>query len=168
VTHDQVEALTLSDRIAVMNLGELKQVGTPEQIYKRPVNLFVARFVGSPRINTIEGRLVSAGGRRVFAAEGIEVDVAEDFNPESVDLIGAVRPEDIEVSRKKLSGWLEMRAYSILPAGSETIINIRKDRLTISVKVNGFADIDMDEPVWIRFDSAKMNFYDPHTENLVG
>jgi multiple sugar transport system ATP-binding protein len=168
VTHDQVEALTLSDRIAVMNLGELMQVGTPEEIYKRPADLFVARFVGSPRINTIEGRLVSAGSRRVFAADGIEIEVPKDLSPESTDLIGAVRPEDIEVSRTKRPGWLEMRAYSILPAGSETIINIRKEHLTISVKVNGFADIAMDDPVWIRFDSAKMNFYNPETENLVG
>jgi len=60
-----------------------------------------------------------------------------------------------------------MKAYSILPAGSETIINIHKEQLTISVKVNGFADIGMDDPVWIRFDSTKINFYNPETENLI-
>jgi ABC-type sugar transport system ATPase subunit len=75
VTHDQVEALTLSDRIAVMHLGELRQVGTPEQIYKRPVDLFVARFVGSPRVNTIRGRLTSKDGVPVFSADGIEIAV---------------------------------------------------------------------------------------------
>jgi multiple sugar transport system ATP-binding protein len=167
VTHDQVEALTLSDRIAVMNLGELKQVGTPVQIYKRPVDLFVARFVGSPRINTINGRLTTVDGGRVFAADSLEIEVPSDFNPDSAELIGAVRPEDIEVSRKKLPGWLEMRAYSILPAGSETIIQVRREQLTVSVKVNGFADISMDDPVWIHFESGRMNFYDPRTNNLI-
>jgi multiple sugar transport system ATP-binding protein len=168
VTHDQVEALTLSDRIAVMHLGELRQVGTPEQIYKRPVDLFVARFVGSPRVNTIRGRLTSKDGVPVFSADGIEIAVPMDLDTDAKELIGAVRPEDIEVSRTKVSEWLEMQSYSILPAGSETIINVRKGLLTLSVKVSGFADIHVDEPVWINIQAKNLNFYDPRTERLIG
>jgi multiple sugar transport system ATP-binding protein len=79
-----------------------------------------------------------------------------------------VRPEDIEVSRTKVSEWLEMQSYSILPAGSETIINVRKGLLTLSVKVSGFADIHVDEPVWINIQAKNLNFYDPRTERLIG
>ncbi|MBU8912425.1 MAG: ABC transporter ATP-binding protein, partial [Spirochaetales bacterium] len=168
VTHDQVEALTLSDQIAVMDLGELKQVGTPEEIYKKPVDLFVARFVGSPRINTMTGQLVSTGGKRVFTADGLQVEVPQELDANSAELIGAVRPEDIKISRTKAPGSLEMQVYSILPAGSETIIDVRKGSLNIAVKVNGFADYRMDEPVWIRVDTEYMNFYDPETEVLIG
>ena len=168
VTHDQVEALTLSDQIAVMDLGELKQVGTPEEIYKKPVDLFVARFVGSPRINTMTGTLVSTGGKRVATADGLEVEVQKELDTNSDELIGAVRPEDIKISRTKAPGSLEMQVYSILPAGSEMIIDVRKGSLNIAVKVNGFADYRMDEPVWIRVDTENMNFYDPETEKLIG
>lgn len=167
VTHDQVEALTLSDRIAVMSQGELRQVGTPEQIYKRPVDLFVARFVGSPRVNTILGRLVSERGRRMFSVDDMLIEVPARISAGSEELIGAIRPEDIEVSRNKVEGWVEMRTYSILPAGSETIINVRKGGLSFSVKAGGFARISMDEPVWIRFNGENMNFYDPTTEKLI-
>jgi multiple sugar transport system ATP-binding protein len=168
VTHDQVEALTLSDRIAVMHLGELRQVGTPEQIYKRPVDLFVARFVGSPRVNTIRGRVQNLSGRRVLAADGIEVPLPGGLATDAEELIAAVRPEDIEVSRSKVQGWPEMQAYSVLPAGSETIINMRRGSLTVSVKVSGFSDVRVDEPVWIRLHAKDLNFYDPGTEKLIG
>jgi multiple sugar transport system ATP-binding protein len=150
-----------------MHQGELRQVGTPEQIYKQPVDLFVARFVGSPRINTIDGKLVSASGRKTFAADGIEIDVPEEMGADGAEVIGTVRPEDIQVSQTRVQGWVEMRTYSILPAGSETIINVRRGQLTLSVKVGGFAHIEMDDPVWIRFDAGDMNFYDPGTEKRI-
>ena len=75
VTHDQVEAMTLADRIAVMRAGVIQQIGTPDEIYKRPVNLFVAGFLGSPTMNTLSGRLVQRDGRVFFEGPAAQVDL---------------------------------------------------------------------------------------------
>ncbi|MEE9308184.1 MAG: ABC transporter ATP-binding protein [Spirochaetia bacterium] len=167
VTHDQVEALTLSDRIAVMDRGELRQVGTPEEIYKKPEDLFVARFVGSPRINTLEGRLISVNGRTHFQSGQLEVILDRPPRQGSGKVIATVRPEDISISKEKKDGWPRLCVYSVLPAGSETIIAVQRDDLSLTVKVNGFTDIRMDDNVWIDLSAESINFYNPETEALL-
>ena len=167
VTHDQVEALTLSDRIAVMDRGELRQVGTPEEIYKKPGDLFVARFVGSPRINTLEGRLISVNGRTHFQSGQLEVILDRPPRQGSGKVIATVRPEDISISKEKKDGWPRLCVYSVLPAGSETIIAVQRDDLSLTVKVNGFTDIRMDDNVWIDLSAESINFYNPETEALL-
>jgi ABC-type sugar transport system ATPase subunit len=167
VTHDQVEALTLSDRIAVMDRGELRQVGTPEEIYKKPGDLFVARFVGSPRINTLEGRLISVNGRTHFQSGQLEVILDRPPRRGSGKVIATVRPEDISISKEKKDGWPRLCVYSVLPAGSETIIAVQRDDLSLTVKVNGFTDIRMDDNVWIDLSAESINFYNPETEALL-
>ena len=167
VTHDQVEALTLSDLIAVMDSGVIRQIGTPEEIYKRPGDLFVARFVGSPRINTITGRILSKDGGTLFAAGQLSIPIRPDRSFPREEIVAAVRPEDIEVSPKFAEGWLECRAYSILPVGSETIITVQSSDLSLSVKVNGFSEIQMDDPVWVRLNESAVNYYDGKREQRI-
>ncbi|NOY08410.1 MAG: ABC transporter ATP-binding protein [Spirochaetes bacterium] len=172
VTHDQVEALTLSDRIAVMEKGILKQVGTPEEIYKKPADLFVARFVGSPRINSIEGKLVSESGNYFFKKGDIKRKINKKVESIILDLkvnslIATIRPEDIDVSQREREGWTKADVYSVLPAGSETILSVKKDEIDLSVKVNGFTDIRMNDTVWIYIDPFKMNYYDPRSGKLI-
>jgi len=167
VTHDQVEALTLSDKIAVMMDGELRQFGSPREIYHYPADLFVARFVGSPRINTIPGALARQEGKLLFRSAFFEKALQRTFDFEGRDVIATIRPEDIAFSTTPQSGWLEMQVYSVLPAGSETIITVRKDDLPLTIKAPGFADVEMNDHIWIDFDIARMNFYHPQTENLI-
>jgi multiple sugar transport system ATP-binding protein len=167
VTHDQVEALTLSDLIAVMDTGVVRQIGTPEEIYKRPEDLFVARFVGSPRINTIKGRMARREGKILFSAGQLSIPVQPDRSFPEGQIVATVRPEDIEVSGKAMRNWLECRAYSILPVGSETIINVQSNDLSLSVKVNGFSNIRMDDPVWVRLNESAVNFYDGQSEQRI-
>src|SRR5690606_25649484 len=101
VTHDQVEAMTLADRIVVLNGGRIEQVGAPMELYERPRNLFVAEFIGSPRMNLIPGELVGASehGARVRTGAGdvleIAVDAAAAKAGEAVTL--GVRPEHLTV-----------------------------------------------------------------------
>ena len=105
VTHDQVEAMSLADRIAVMDEGVLQQVGTPMDVYRHPKNLFVAQFIGSPVMNVLPGRLLADGGRMklflVDAAEGF--DFAGPVPPQSIGteegLMIGVRPEAVQVAR---------------------------------------------------------------------
>lgn len=100
VTHDQVEALTLGDRIAVMDRGVLQQVGTPEEVYDRPRNRFVAGFLGSPPMNFVAGRLDAEGGQTYFVGAGLKLALPrkEDSAPRDVEL--GVRPEDVLVGRR--------------------------------------------------------------------
>ena len=78
-----------------------------------------------------------------------------------------LRPEDIEVSGKAVQGWVECKAYSILPVGSETIINVQSSDFSLSVKVNGFSDIQMDDPVWVHLNESAVNFYNGQNEKRI-
>jgi len=82
-------------------------------------------------------------------------------------VIAAVRPKDISISKEKKDGWPKLSVYSVLPAGSETIIAVHSDDLSLTVKVNGFTDIGMDDNVWIDFSAESINFYNPETEALL-
>ena len=167
VTHDQVEALTLSDKIVVMDQGLLKQLGTPEEIYKKPADLFVARFVGSPRINVIEGRITTKDGKQYFHSGSLKSPVASPLDLQGDQVLATIRPEDVGISAGKKQGWLETKVYSLLPAGSETIITVQSGSLNLSVKINGFTAIKMDDLLWLYLDPEKMNYYDIKTERLI-
>ncbi len=167
VTHDQVEALTLSDKIAVIHQGVLRQLGSPEEIYTTPADLFVAKFVGSPRINVIHGRITSEQGHNYFVSGELKHEIAHKLSFQGNELIGTIRPEDIEISKEARQGWLKTTAYSVLPAGSETIVTVKNADLLLSVKMNGFTDIRIEDVIRIYFNPLKMNYYDPDTEKLI-
>ncbi|MBA2115868.1 ABC transporter ATP-binding protein [Bremerella alba] len=100
VTHDQVEAMTLGDRIAVMDQGVLQQVGSPSEVYHKPLNRFVASFLGTPGMNLLEGELVGENGQFEFRASGVQLKVGPNQCPEikpssSRKIVLGVRPEDI-------------------------------------------------------------------------
>ncbi len=167
VTHDQNEALTLSDRIAVMNKGEIRQIGTPEEIYKTPADLFVARFVGSPRINLLEGELSSESGSTVFIFNNNRIPLKNQKKNQGKKVIASIRPEDVEIDNKAAEGWIQCKVYSVLPAGSETIIYITCNDNSITLKMNGFSPLKEDDTIWIRLNPEKMNFYDSETEKIL-
>jgi multiple sugar transport system ATP-binding protein len=101
VTHDQVEAMTLADRIVVLNAGRIEQVGTPMELYEHPDNLFVAGFIGSPRMNFIPGRLISASAQgatvQLGSGEVIDVDVDASTGRSGDEVTLGARPEHLRV-----------------------------------------------------------------------
>ena len=119
VTHDQLEAMTMADRVAVMNEGRLQQVGTPMEVYESPANVFVARFIGSPPMNTIEGNLVDRGGAAELAVPGGEVPLAP---PQAAlaagsgtrQLVAGLRPEELTISPE---GTLGVTVTLVEPLG---------------------------------------------------
>jgi len=164
VTHDQVEALTMSSRIAVMKEGVLQQLDTPECVYHYPANLFVADFIGNPKVNLLEGS-VNRGG------------VSVDFGPFSIPInapkaggrvVVAVRPEDIAVSTVPTAGAVEFAAYSVLPAGADSTIVARLADRELTVRVSGISKIRMDDRIWLSFDPRTLNLYDKESGNLLG
>lgn len=123
VTHDQVEAMTISSRICVMNEGIIQQIGTPEEVYRRPANLFVARFISNPQMNFFEGQVVKEGGKTAVEAGGFRLPVEAETVGDRTELTVAVRPEDFRVSDKGVEYHIDAQ----LPAGSSKIIMVSKD-----------------------------------------
>jgi multiple sugar transport system ATP-binding protein len=128
VTHDQVEALSMADRIAVMDGGKLRQFGSPDDVYQRPANISVARFIGSPSMNLITGRPVERGGR--FEFQGLHMTIPLDgamaaaarVNQGTLTL--GVRPEGLSINSTGLPLLGEGRVYAIEPLGSDQFVDV--------------------------------------------
>ena len=161
VTHDQVEALTMSSQIAVMKEGVLQQLDTPDLVYHYPANLFVADFIGNPKVNLLDG-----------VADGDSVDLGEfqisvDTSGAPKNVVVAVRPEDIAISTQPVPGSVEFTAYSVLPSGADSTIIAQLGELEITVKVMGISTINMDDKIWLTFDPQMLNLYDQESGELV-
>ena len=158
VTHDQVEALTMSTRIALYRKGELVQVAPPLELYDNPVNLYTADFIGNPSINFVKGTAqVEAGGMRVdspLGQLGFERGDMTEAAPQSgsVDVTIGVRPEQLSISRQADDAhWVEGHVYSGMPAGSETLVSVRVGDTMLTVKELGSTHYASDEPVYLGF-----------------
>lgn len=162
VTHDQVEALTMSTNIAVMKLGVIQQLDTPDKVYHFPSNLFIADFIGNPKVNLLDG---SVNGNGSVSLGSFSVPVAT--HGAGGEVVLAVRPEDIAVSTRPMEGGVEFSAYSVLPSGADSTIVARREEMEITVKVMGISTIRMDEKIWLKFDSETLNLYDKESGNLV-
>jgi ABC-type sugar transport system ATPase subunit len=133
VTHDQVEAMTMGDRIAVMKSGKLQQVGAPDDIYNNPVNTFVAGFVGSPPMNFFEGQVRKENGGFVFEHSQFFVKLPEkliDCCKESIEGVSVtlgVRPQHLTLHDEKREGMLAGQIYAIERLGKETVVIIQHD-----------------------------------------
>ncbi len=163
VTHDQVEALTMSSKIAVMKEGVLQQLDTPDRVYHFPANLFVADFIGNPKVNLLEG--VVAGKNTVDM--GL-FKMTVDTHQATGKVVVAVRPEDIAISNKPVSGSIEFSAYSVMPSGADSTIVAQLGDTAITVREMGISKIKMDERVWLKFNPETLNLYDRDNGNLLG
>ena len=132
VTHDQMEAMTLASRIAVMREGRIVQLDTPRRIYSEPADLFVAGFIGSPSMNLVAGAV--SGG--VFEAEGVSVPMA---HPDRQDVVLGIRPEDLEIGTRG-DAPIEGRIYALELTGESTLVTLRAGRAMICAR--GPADFE--------------------------
>jgi len=162
VTHDQVEALTMSTKIAVMKEGLLQQLDTPDRVYHYPANLFVADFIGNPKVNLLEG-VVDGQGAVDLGKFKLPISNAQNVVGR---VVVAVRPEDISISTGPVPGGVEFTAYSVLPAGADTTIVAQLDDIEITVKEAGISKINLDDRIWLSFDPATLNLYDKESGNL--
>ncbi|MDQ0391209.1 ABC transporter ATP-binding protein [Labrys monachus] len=116
VTHDQIEAMTMADRIVVLHDGIIEQIGSPLELYDRPANLFVAGFIGSPAMNMLDGHLQTSGDARFVTEDGIELPVADvPAGSDGRPVIYGIRPEHFA-----LGGPLQAQVSVVEPTGSET------------------------------------------------
>jgi multiple sugar transport system ATP-binding protein len=173
VTHDQMEAVTMADRIAVMNGGILQQYDTPDVIYNQPTNVFVAGFVGSPAMNLLRVTattsadgvtLESPSGWRL-AATGATAKRVQ-LSP-TQDLIIGVRHNNMEIYRQETPGAIPGRVYTIEPTGDLTYVHIRLGDLIIVGSADPEFHATADDPVWVTFDQSRMHLFDAQTEQAL-
>lgn len=153
VTHDQVEAMTLGTRIAVLKDGLIQQLATPMELYERPANLFVASFIGSPSINLCEGRIDEAGQVWMGA---VRTGVALPGSEPGRVMVG-IRPEDMTVG----SGELQARVTLVEPTGAESYILVQGDFGEFTLRVAGAASYKPGDPLRLDFAAHKVHVFDP-------
>ena len=167
VTHDQVEAMSMGDRIGVLNRGRLVQIGTPHEIYNSPRDTFVATFVGSPAMNLLSGVL---GDGKVTVVPGkleiaLPADVASRLPPGLDRLTLGVRAEDIVVGP---GGGLEGRVYGVENHGVEKIVTLKVDEHSLKATVPAHMAIEVDSAIAFAIDPGKLKFFATQTGvNLV-
>ncbi|WP_293866100.1 ABC transporter ATP-binding protein [uncultured Alsobacter sp.] len=165
VTHDQVEALTMSDVIVVMKDGVIQQQGTPYEIYHEPANLFVAEFIGDPRINLIEGTVGSLAGQRVLqvAETGLVLPLPAGVSPDAPGAIAAIRPENIVVHPQPSPGAVAAEVDVVQPTGSQTILSVSVNGVPLTVLVPRFERDLAGRKLWLSFPPEHVRFFDTGT-----
>ncbi|OGO39468.1 MAG: hypothetical protein A2Z03_07560 [Chloroflexi bacterium RBG_16_56_8] len=176
VTHDQVEALTLGTRVAVMNKGSIVQLSTPRNLYNQPRNLFAATFVGSPSMNLLEGVLERANGSAEFRFQGNRIALGDvglgalsRADCAQMPAILGIRPESVKIASPGTPDALGAQVVTVEPLGQNNLINLQiGDRMLIAL-VSPDSDIHEGENIGVYFQPDATHLFDPKTEeNLMG
>ncbi|MGH7359994.1 MAG: ABC transporter ATP-binding protein [Candidatus Methylomirabilales bacterium] len=173
VTHDQVEAMTMGDRIVVMRDGRIHQVGPPLQVYANPVNRFVAGFIGSPAMNFVPVTVQAADGRLTLLADGFRVPVpagrAAALQPYAGrKLIFGIRPEDITAAtgtdgRPTIEAIVEV----VEPLGADVLLDLQAGTDTLTARVDPHLAVRVKDRIRLALAEDKMHFFDPETEQVI-
>jgi len=160
VTHDQIEAMTLADRVVVMSRARIQQIGSPQDIYERPANLFVAGFIGSPPMNLVPGRLV--GG--VFTAPGVRIQGFA--SPDADAVVLGVRPEDLSVlpagDTARAAVAAEVFAFEL--TGDATLVTIKLGELMVTAKAGKDYCSAMGARVGFAVEAARCHLFDAQSQ----
>jgi multiple sugar transport system ATP-binding protein len=154
VTHDQVEAMTLADRIAVMNEGRIEQLGAPLELYDRPANLFVAQFIGSPAMNVFEGTFKKDSVEALGAYWPCEVKAQEGQR-----VAYGIRPEHLRLEQGGITGQIEV----VEPMGAETEILVKVGGQTLNIMTHGRASVGPGERVSLAPQPSQAHLFDAAT-----
>jgi ABC-type sugar transport system ATPase subunit len=169
VTHDQMEAMTLGDRIVVMKDGKIQQVDTPMAVYSRPANVFVAGFLGSPPMNLIRGTVVRADGAW-FQADGgkfrMEVPRSVLEQLQETALILGFRPESVLLGGPR-SSWIG-RVGDVEPLGNETLVSLDVGGVLVTSRVIGYRAFEPSEGVSLSLDPQGLHWFRGDDETRIG
>ena len=169
VTHDQVEAMTLADKIVVMNGGRIEQIGSPLALYQRPANLFVAGFIGSPAMNLLKARVVAVaeGIATVFLAAGPSLDIAVSRPLEPGDTVTlGIRPEHIAIGDGQGGQSYQMKATMVELLGSDTFIHVREGEETITIRDSFGRMARAGDRIAVSFPAAACHLFDANGQRV--
>ena len=170
VTHDQVEAMTMSDRIGLLDKGILQQVGTPSEVYRKPTNTFVGSFLGSPAINLMNCSYLEKDGKVFLDADYIKLDVT--YLKELIgkkngsELILGVRPEEIAIVKEKSADSIEAEVFMTEPLGSEIIVILKIGEKIVRAKVEPGAIIKIGDKVNLNINKKKIHIFNKSGEAI--
>lgn len=172
VTHDQAEAMTLADRVAVMKEGMIQQVGPPTEIYAHPANKFVAGFIGSPAMNFIDGTLSSQDGRIRFVAKGFDFPLEDSVAQAVSGALGkkvtyGIRAEDVGLSQAPGEGLVELSVFGSELMGAEQFVHGRKGDLAVVARAPMEFQAAIGSMVWMNLASHKGHVFDSTTEGAL-
>jgi len=172
VTHDQIEALTLADRIAIMKNGEIQQLADPNTIYNQPRNLFVAGFIGSPSMNFLHGEIVEQGGQPFFKTHDVLFSLAGYRSSEALvagrKVVLGVRPEHVKVDDE--NGTVEFHEAVVdieEPMGADNLLWLKHAGHTMSVRIGGTRRYPPGARVRLSFDMQVASLFDAQTEERI-
>ena len=177
VTHDQVEAMTMATRIAVMNFGVLQQIDTPQNLYDNPANMFVAGFIGSPSMNFCNASLAESNGTLTIDTGGFSVPVPkdrEDLYREHVDkpVIFGIRPEDMHDTKYVPPGVnqsvIQARVDVVELMGNEIFVYLKSGEWEMTASVDPRTEFRVGDSVDVAINVDNMHLFDPESENKVG
>jgi multiple sugar transport system ATP-binding protein len=179
VTHDQTEAMTLGDRIVIMKDGFIQQVGTPTQVFDMPLNLFVAEFIGAPKMNTFKTKLICEDGKYYVTPYGAKIEVTgdkakmlADKKISSQEIVLGVRPEHITLSEKDNPSAIPCTIQVNEMMGSELHLHVLVDggdKLIVRIPTVSLTDAERNHlvygsTIYVSFEGKVMHFFDPTTE----
>ncbi|MBI1976319.1 MAG: sn-glycerol-3-phosphate ABC transporter ATP-binding protein UgpC [Candidatus Omnitrophica bacterium] len=176
VTHDQVEAMTLGNRIIVMKDGIIHQIADPIMLYDHPVNKFVAGFIGNPPMNFMQGRIFRMDGKFYFDEGNFKVRLVDEMGPkvavyEGKSVIFGIRSEDIYdklfVSMAPPENIVKASVEIIEPMGAEVYLYMRTKRHTFIARVGGHDRPEVNQDIDMVFDMSRVHFFDPETEKTI-
>ena len=173
VTHDQVEAMTMSDRVAIMDKGKLLQVGSAINIYHHPDNIFVAGFIGSPAMNLIDCSFTSKNGAGILQASGFSIELPSDMisvikeKASGSELVVGFRPEDITVSRNDIPESIKAEVYALEPVGKEIIVDLKiGDNMIRAVAPPTFS-AKIGDTAYMLIHKSELHVFDRKTESAI-
>ena len=174
VTHDQMEAMSMGDKIAVMNQAVLQQIGEPYDVYANPKNLFVAKFIGSPGMNFLECTAQKDGSgtpciKMTSDNSSVSIpkplqDLVASYIDSGKELILGVRPEDVRLSVQKKENHIGTTVYAIEKMGSYNIVDVNYGKELLRVRVFPHDHLEYDQNVFASFDMERVRFFDKKTE----
>jgi len=175
VTHDQAEAMTMADRVALMNLGRLEQVAQPHDMFGHPESLFVAGFLGSPPMNFIDCSFGEENGSGYLDAAVFKLKLGKNFvdiikeRASGVELILGLRPGDLSISEsvEETQRFVPGEIYVIEPLGTETVVDVKVGEDIIRVREKSAFRASMGEKVKMVFDENSMHLFDKKTEKAI-
>jgi multiple sugar transport system ATP-binding protein len=174
VTHDQVEAMTMGDRLAVLNAGVLQQLDTPEGVYERPANLFVARFIGSPAMNILPARLEAADGAldAVVAGQRLRLPpepAAAARTAPTADVLLGIRPEHLTLADAAPApdATLSARVELVERLGNELFVYLDAEGSALTARLPADSPITRGDTVQLVVDRARLHLFDPASERAL-
>jgi len=173
VTHDQIEAMTMSDRIVLMNEGKMMQVGTSEQVYSNPANIWVAGFIGSPPMNFIDCSLEVKNGETYLVHEDFQLPLPDDVadivkeKAEGQEIVLGFRPEDLLVTLKREDDAIKAKVYALEPIGDALIVDLLIGESLVKARARADLKLKLESDVYLKIMLDKIHIFDKKSQQAI-